>query len=130
MLDTAQQRGMRGLGGEWVKRMVHPDRLSDMPLIDSILDMVDRKTPKILQAQIHASMTRRDQTDLLPRITCPTLVLCGKQDTARPLPAHQEMAAAIPNSTLVVIEDCGHMCMLERPDEVSRAMRGWLGQQK
>ena len=130
MLDTAKQHGMRGLGEEWVKRMVHPDRLSDKSLVNSIVDMVDRRTFKLLQSQVHASMTRRDQTDLLPRIACPTLVLCGRQDAARPLPAHEEMAAAISDSTLVVIENCGHMCMLERPDEVSRAMRRWLGRQQ
>jgi pimeloyl-ACP methyl ester carboxylesterase len=117
---------MRELAKLWVKRMVHPDRLDDTTLVDSIIDMVERKTFKILQAQIQASMTRRDATDLLPRITCPTLILCGRQDAARPLPAHVEMAETIPNSTLVVIEECGHMCMLEKPDEVGRAMRRWL----
>jgi pimeloyl-ACP methyl ester carboxylesterase len=127
MLDLANREGMRGLGQAWVKRMVHPDRLNDAPLVDSIIDMVTRKSLTILRSQVHASMTRRDATGLLPRISCPTLVLCGRQDAARPLPAHEEMAVAIPNSTLVVIENCGHMCMLERPDELSQAMRKWLG---
>jgi pimeloyl-ACP methyl ester carboxylesterase len=39
------------------------------------------------------------------------------------------MAATVPNSTFVVIENRGHMSMLERPDEASRAMRHRLGQQ-
>ena len=128
MLEIARQHGMRSLAEVWVKRMVHPDRLDDKPLVDSIIDMVVRRSPRVLETQIHASMTRRDATDLLPRIACPTLVLCGRQDAARPLQQSQDMAAAIPGSTLVVIEDCGHMCMLERPDEVSRAMRAWLAE--
>ncbi len=36
------------------------------------------------------------------------------------------MAAAIPGARLAVIEDCGHMSLLERPAEVNRAMAAWL----
>jgi len=37
------------------------------------------------------------------------------------------MVAAIPNAKLAVIEECGHMSTLERPEEVNRALREWLG---
>jgi len=43
-----------------------------------------------------------------------------------PLTGHEEMAAAIPNASLVVIEDCGHLAPLERPAAVNAAMRAWL----
>ncbi len=36
------------------------------------------------------------------------------------------MARAIPNASLVVIEDCGHLSPMERPEEVALALRGWL----
>ncbi len=39
-----------------------------------------------------------------------------------------EMAAAIPGARLVVIEDCGHLAPLERPEVVTRALREWLAQ--
>jgi pimeloyl-ACP methyl ester carboxylesterase len=38
------------------------------------------------------------------------------------------MAAAIPGARLVVIEDCGHLAPLERPEVVTRALREWLAQ--
>jgi len=53
-------------------------------------------------------------------------VLCGRQDAITTLPEHEEMAALIPNATLVVIEHCGHLATMERPDEVNAAMRAWL----
>jgi pimeloyl-ACP methyl ester carboxylesterase len=37
------------------------------------------------------------------------------------------MAAAIPNAELVVIEDSGHMTLLEQPEQVSNALLRWLG---
>jgi pimeloyl-ACP methyl ester carboxylesterase len=36
------------------------------------------------------------------------------------------MAAKIPGSQLVVIPECGHMSMLERPGAVTEALRRWL----
>ena len=38
----------------------------------------------------------------------------------------REMAAAIPGAKLVIVEECGHMSTLERPNEVNRAMRSWF----
>jgi pimeloyl-ACP methyl ester carboxylesterase len=39
---------------------------------------------------------------------------------------HEEMASAIPGAHLEIIEGCGHMSPLARPDSVSDALRQWL----
>ena len=54
------------------------------------------------------------------------MVIVGRQDLTTPLQRAEEMAADIANARLVVIEDCGHMSPLERPAEVSAALRRWL----
>ena len=106
--------------------MVHPKRLNDASLIESILDMIARKTPQIFAAQIKALLERPDAIPLLPRIPCPTMVLCGREDAWSPVSQHEEIAALIPKSNLVVIEDCGHMSTMERPEAISSAMMRWL----
>lgn len=63
-------------------------------------------------------------------IKCPTLVLCGRQDQLTPLDRHEEMAAGIKGARLEIIEDCGHMSTMEKPDEVNQALRRWLANQK
>jgi pimeloyl-ACP methyl ester carboxylesterase len=40
---------------------------------------------------------------------------------------HEEMAALIPVSQLCLIERCGHLSALERPERVTAALREWLG---
>ena len=75
-----------------------------------------------------AILTRPDGREDLAKITCPTLVLCGRQDALTPLSGHEEMAKAIPNARLVIIEDCGHLAPLEHPHAVSAVMRYWLTQ--
>jgi len=126
LLKKAMKEGMRAMGAEWLPRMLHPDRLSDAQLINAILDMIARKTPEIYAAQIKALLERPDVTALLPQIQCPTLVMCGRQDGWSVLAHHEEMASMIPNSKLAVVENCGHMSTMERPAEVTAALRDWL----
>jgi pimeloyl-ACP methyl ester carboxylesterase len=124
--DVARAEGMRAMSWEWLQGMVHPDRLKDKALTGAIMDMFARKTVGIFEAQTHALLNRRDRRDLLPKIQCPTLVLCGREDAWSTPERHEEMARLIPHAKLSVIEQCGHMCTMERPQEVSAAMRTWL----
>jgi pimeloyl-ACP methyl ester carboxylesterase len=126
LLEKARKEGMRAMGIEWVQRMVHPDRLSDAKLINAILDMIERKTPEIFAAQVKALLERPDAKPLLGQVSCPALVLCGRQDAWSVLGVHEEMVSLIPHSRLKVIEDCGHMSTMERPAEVTAALRDWL----
>ena len=71
-------------------------------------------------------MSRVDSLPLLPTVACPALVLCGRQDALTPVERHEEMARAIPGAILHVLEDCGHLSTLERPAEVSEALKHWL----
>jgi len=128
LLEMARKEGMRAMGAEWVQKMVHPDRLSDTRLIDAILDMIERKTPAIFAAQIKALLERPDAMPLLSAIECPSLLLCGRQDSWSPLAGHEEMVLRIHGGRLVVVEECGHMSSMERPAEVTAALSEWLGQ--
>jgi pimeloyl-ACP methyl ester carboxylesterase len=125
-VKTAQSRGMRAMARDWIQGMVHPDRLMDGMLIASIIDMLSRKTPEIFAAQNQALVERSEATPLLAEIRVPALVLCGREDGWAPFARHSDMAALISGSKLVAIEKCGHMSTMERPEEVTAAMRGWL----
>jgi pimeloyl-ACP methyl ester carboxylesterase len=126
LLDIARRQGMRAMGADWVRGMVHPQRLDDATLIGAILDMIERATPAIFAAQIHALLARPDRTALLSSIAVPTLVLCGHEDSWSPIERHRVMADLVPGSVLVDIPDCGHMCTMERPAAISAALDAWL----
>ncbi|QNM94706.1 alpha/beta fold hydrolase [Chitinimonas koreensis] len=76
--------------------------------------------------QQQAIMGRPDSREDLPRIACPTLVLCGRQDTLTPPELHAEMASMIPDATLEMVDGAGHLSPLEQPDAVTTALRAWL----
>jgi pimeloyl-ACP methyl ester carboxylesterase len=122
----ARREGMRAMGRRWAVPMVHPSRV-DTPVFDAILDMIERCTPDIFAAQTEALLTRPDAGPLLPHIHCPTLLLCGREDAWSPPARHEFMRDAIGSTAqLVVVEHCGHMCTVEQPEAVSRAMAAWL----
>lgn len=126
LVTMAREEGMRVMGADWLKGMVHPDRLDDEPLCGRILDMIASKTPEIFERQIHALIRRPDGGEVLERIQCPTTFICGRQDGWSPLERHYEMAERVPGSEVIPIEDAGHMSTMERPEAMNAAMRKWL----
>ena len=126
LLELARTQGMRAMGREWVQGMVHPERLWDEPLVESILEMIERKTPEIFAAQIGALLSRPSAEGVLRAIGCPTLIGCGRQDLWSPLARHEAMARLVPGARLEIIENSGHMVTMERPEQVRSALRLWL----
>ncbi len=61
-----------------------------------------------------------------PNISVPTFIVWGRQDEIIPLELGQRLAAAIPDSTLRIVENCGHIPHEEQPDETIALTRGFL----
>jgi len=106
--------------------LVHPDRMQDERLCTDIKEMNRRVGPEVFKRQQAAIIGRQDSRNDLSKMRCPTLILCGRQDALTPLEVHEEMSSRIPKARLVVIEDCGHMSTMERPQAVTALLRDWL----
>jgi pimeloyl-ACP methyl ester carboxylesterase len=126
LLTMARREGMRAMARTWLQGMVYPSRLTDVELVEPILDMFERRTPELFALQIKGLLTRPDATSVLQSLQCPALVLCGREDEWAPPSRHDVMARMIRHSTLEIIPDCGHMSTLERPQAVNQAFRRWL----
>ena len=125
LLALARSEGMRTMGAQWARGMVHPTRIGT-PVFEAILQMIERHTPDMFAAQIKALLARPDASALLPQIHCPTLLLCGRDDLWSPLARHEEMQRQIAGARLEVIDRCGHMATMEQPQAVSQALAQWL----
>lgn len=126
LLALAARDGMRAMGLEWLKGMLHPARLADQQLTGAVADMVARHSPQVFAAQIAALLARPDATGVLRAIRCPTLFGCGRQDAWSPLARHVEMAALVAGSRLAVIEESGHMAPMERPVQCAAQLVAWI----
>ena len=128
MLALARRSGMRAMARNWLQGMVYPPRLTDADLIEPIVEMFARRTPDLYAMQIQALLARPDAKTVFARIRCPSLVLCGSDDTWAPPSRHELMANMLRHSarTFGVIPNCGHMSPLERPRAVNDAFRSWI----
>lgn len=61
-------------------------------------------------------------------IRAPTLVVWGREDRLVSLSLGQRLARTIPGARLEVIEACGHLPSVERPEEFNRAVEAFLSQ--
>ncbi len=68
-----------------------------------------------------------DVMDRLGEVRCPTLAICGTADRLTPPKYSTYLRDHIPAAQLVLIENAGHMVMLEQPEAVSRAIADFTG---
>lgn len=107
-------------------RVVHPDRAEDPEIRFAVREMAHAVGPEGFGRQERAIIGRPDSRGDLPGISCPVLVLCGRDDALTPPHLHEELADGIPGTRLRQIDRCGHLSTLERPEAVTSAMREWL----
>lgn len=73
-----------------------------------------------------AVLNRTNVSALLPNILCPTLILCGKEDTATPLEVSTEIKENIKHSKIFIIPNSAHHIPLENPKELNRLIINFL----
>ncbi len=71
-------------------------------------------------------MHRDSVVSRLGEIQIPALVIVGAEDRALPPPLSRQIAAGLPDSSLVEIPRAGHLCTLEQPEAVTVAMLDFL----
>jgi pimeloyl-ACP methyl ester carboxylesterase len=62
----------------------------------------------------------------LERVTQPVLVVWGRQDRLVPLARSTRLLRRLPHARLHVLEQCGHLPMLEQPAAFNRTVGGFL----
>jgi pimeloyl-ACP methyl ester carboxylesterase len=62
----------------------------------------------------------------LPRVTAPALIVWGRQDRVVPAVCGEQYRRLLPNATLRVLEDCGHLPPIERPEDFAGLVTEFL----
>ncbi|PJK29541.1 alpha/beta fold hydrolase [Minwuia thermotolerans] len=126
LLELAHKGRFTGIHERLMPLLIHEDRLKETDLTAAIAGMAEETGRDGFVNQTKAIMARPDSRETCRTVDVPTLVLCGRQDAVTPLAMSEEMAGLIPGAKLEVIEDCGHMSAMERPEAVNAALERWL----
>ncbi|MBL4727570.1 MAG: alpha/beta hydrolase [Rhizobiaceae bacterium] len=126
MIDLGFNEGLQAVSDSWLPPMVNPASHGNKNIMGPLRDMVLRMSPELLERQLRALMTRADVELVISAITCPTLVAVGRQDGFSTVAMHEELAARIPHSKLVIYEDTGHFSPFESPELVTASLVEWI----
>jgi len=126
LIELAEKGKFKGVTPRLLPLFVHRDRLNDKTLTDAVTAMAERVGRDAFLRQQKAIIGRVDSRASLANIRCPTLVLCGREDALTPPALAEEIAAGIPGARLDLIDRCGHLSTMERPEAVTAELRQWL----
>ena len=106
-----------------VRNMLSP--ATSKEVIDWIITDLSNN-PRRNFIEVTKSLWSWEGGERLRTINVPTLIMVGKEDTRTPPQFSYLLHEKIPNSKLVVMENCGHYLLLERPDAVNAEITGFL----
>ncbi|MER8113750.1 MULTISPECIES: alpha/beta fold hydrolase [unclassified Streptomyces] len=124
MADRLLAEGMRGYADEVLERMVAP--YADDRVKAHVHGMMTATPPEGAAASLRGRAERPDYRPVLARVTVPTLVVVGADDTYTPVSDAESLGDAVPDSVVEVVEGAAHLPNLERPEEFNRALHAFL----
>ena len=87
------------------------------------LAVLQGNKPGVIHTDLAACNSYKDAPTRAAEVKCPTVLILGDGDLMTPAPKAKPLAAAIAGSKTVVIPNCGHFMMVERPDETLEALK-------
>ena len=90
------------------------------------LRLLEKSKPDVLGNDLKACNDYQDGVIAAAKVACPTLLLLGKQDMMTSPKMTKELAAALKNCRVVVLERAGHIPMAEEPDGTLDALKNFL----
>lgn len=95
-------------------------------LVDRYVDMARAPGHRDILLGLQTGANRVVTSTLLSKITAPALVMFGEQDKLIPAADGQSFADAMPDATLILYPDVGHVPMEQIPDHSAQDLRAWL----
>ncbi len=88
---------------------------------DPLKKSLSRANTDVLYDDLSAC-NKLDLTSQISKIIAPVLVICGAEDKMMPPDFSRQIAGGIGGAKLCLIEDAGHMVMMETPKEFNEAL--------
>ena len=131
-IERVQNGGLRDIVVNKMKpAYLIPGRYYRPELSKLILNMALEQGVDCFVNQSLALRDRVDYTEVIKKISCPTLIAYGEKDMMCPPSCHHEIYGLLREDTkdvsiLAEIKDSGHLITMEQPEETNKVLREWL----
>jgi 3-oxoadipate enol-lactonase len=121
-------------GAEAVYEKLLPKLISDSSqekdpaLIEQLKTWISKFSPTALAEALRALKVRADSSDLLPKISCPTLMITGTKDAIIPADEMKEFSLKIKDARFIPMDEMGHLTAVESPDGWAQIVSAFLNE--
>ena len=128
--DTYPKRGNYEYIKQKTEEVFFNPKFASKEVIDDVFETVNNRSKTIKVLAIAKSAIRHNMAKDLPKMKMPVCVIWGKNDIVTPPIVGEEFNRLLPNSDLFWIDNCGHVAMMEQPEEFNRILEDWLTKRK
>ena len=128
MGDSYPKRGDYDYIKKKAELTFYDPKFASKELVDELFDIVNDRAKVIRVLATAKSAIRQNLAEDVAKISAPTLLIWGNNDTITPPFVGEEFHKLIPNSQLFFIDKCGHAPMMEQPEEFNRYLGKFLNE--
>jgi 3-oxoadipate enol-lactonase len=119
-IELLRTSGPAAIADQMIGKLLSAGTAAHRPgLVKQVRRMIESTPSATIESALRALRDRSDQTDLLPSISVPTMVIVGEHDTLTPPNIAESMARLLPHGTLHIIPGAGHLSPMEQPRQVN-----------
>ena len=127
LIGRVKEEGTGFLVEMMLENQTSPATKRDQRKMNHLRCMMEKATKEGIVKTLRALAERRDNTDLLPEIDLPTLVVAGKDDEkVTPSEIVRKIAERIRGSRYVELENSAHLPPFENPEGFNRVLLDFL----
>lgn len=125
-IETLRKHGMEHLGDAIVSRFFAPSFAKEQASAYLGYRNMLVRTNLTGYTGVCESIRDADLREAVKTMEQPTLVINGSEDMATPPSMGQELSESFPNASFKIIEDAAHLPCVEKPAELSAAIKAFL----
>ncbi|HKP19286.1 MAG TPA: alpha/beta hydrolase [Gaiellaceae bacterium] len=122
-IQIARERGAEAFWEEVGRNFFSP--AAEPAIVERGHQIVQEQDPDGLVRAIEAIRDRPDSTEAVTS-GIPLLIVHGEEDQGIPVQVARDLAASAPHARIEVLEGCGHLPNMERPEEFNRILTSFL----
>lgn len=95
-------------------------------MIDSSLQLIMESTTGILAKDLIACNEYKNILEIGKKLKQKVFFISGREDKMTPAIKAKELSSSIQNSSITILNECGHMMMIEKPQEVTKLIYNFI----